>query len=361
MIPEKTETTSVGMQIMSLDESLAYIDNKLSDRLPYVLLQSRQFGTGPRANKLFESLCKVETDKLIINVDNSARTDFEKHFQPCLEQRNHGELSIRHGQEKFSNLPGVKNFVGRNHLRLLMLGEEMMVSTFDLSESCFDRDEMVIRVSDPEVVQNLKTISMWDFENTHKSWKIKTQKTEIIFDCGKDGCSYVSEYINENLPKHIYKGSEIWIASSWHPDELEEVLKKAYYQGGNIKMLINRPNEYESKRKLPFNLTKWLSAYHFHKDMSKVPCQIFFPKSGQIHAKFLVVDNSKVEGKSSWWVMGTDNFTRYGSMARTVELGLADQDGEITEQLTGYVAKILRKNNLSPDLSDVHRTALTNG
>lgn len=346
MFPERLKNIETGIEIMSLDRSLVKIQEKLSTELPYVLLQSRQFGAGPRAEKLFDSLCRAKTENLIINVDSSARTDFKKHFESCLELRPRESLKVRYGQEKFSNLPGIKNFVGRNHLRILMLGEEMFVSTFDLSESCFDRDEMVIRIDDPEIVQNLKVVSMWDFKNKHVNWQIKTKKAEILFDCGKNNCSYVSKHITENLLEHVFFGSEIWVASSWHPDELEQVFKKAYQQGGNIKMLINRPGEYESRSKLPFNLTKCLSAYHFHKDMSKVPYQIFFPKSGQIHAKFLVVDNSRVEGKNSWWVMGTDNFTRYGSMARTTELGLAGQDSGIAEQLTGYIEKILKKNNL---------------
>lgn len=142
------------------------------------------------------------------------------------------QISVRYTHSKNASIPIAGQFIGRNHVRVVLLGETAYLSTFDFAEKSFDRDELFLKITDPQIVQAVKIISMWDYRNKHDSWSQHIDGIDILFDSGNKVSRYLSVYAEEKLIDCIQRGSTVWIASSWHPDEIEKALMAASQRGG---------------------------------------------------------------------------------------------------------------------------------
>src|SRR3989338_3332878 len=269
-----------GISLLSLNEVTQEISSKLrtNTAYPHLILQSRQFVPGERCNNLFERLLNSNTSRIIINVDSSARNDFNKYFRDFGDHDNISQ--VRYTHERYTDFPFAGSFIGRNHVRIILLGEEAYLSCFDFAEPSFNREEMFIKITQPETT--------------------------------------------------------LWIVSSWHPDELVNSIREASMNGCEVNMLINRPYEIESLKKIPHSLTKIASKYRFQRDTNGIDYNIYQPTGNQFHAKFILMENAG----QFWWFVGTTNHTYFGSQAKTTELGIAGQDFLVGCQLQSYIKKI---------------------
>src|SRR3990167_658187 len=221
-------------------------------------------------------------------------------------------------------------------LQVLLLGEEAYLSCFDFAEPSFNREEMFIKITQPEIVQMMKIIAFWDFENGPNKWKQAVNGLDLVFDSGNTTEGYLSKYAEEEIIKRIQPETTLWIVSSWHPDELVNSIREASMNGCEVNMLINRPYEIESLKKIPHSLTKIASKYRFQRDTNGIDYNIYQPTGNQFHAKFILMENAG----QFWWFVGTTNHTYFGSQAKTTELGIAGQDFLVGCQLQSYIKKI---------------------
>jgi len=330
----KTSYSDCGIALLDLDSACLEIHSMLGKaHYPHILLQSRQFTDGKRCHELYRELTENGT-KLIVNIDSSTQSAYKKYFAQVPEEGSSTE--IRFTNKKYSNIPLAGLYVGRNHVRMILVGETAFVSSFDFAESSFDRDELFIRVTQPELVQMLKIVAMWNFSNPKEKWQESAGGFDLIFDSGKSSKGYLSRYAEEQIEKRLRNNSVLWMVSSWCPDELEKLVNSASESGCQINLLINRQYEYESLRNIPFNITKMLSNLHYSEKTRNANCTIYHPTENQIHAKFLMVEN----GEQCWWLVGTSNHTRFGSAAMTTEIGIAGEDRDIGNELTKYISTI---------------------
>ncbi|HLE48644.1 MAG TPA: phospholipase D-like domain-containing protein [Patescibacteria group bacterium] len=328
VLGEKAET---GVELMNLKSVIEEIHQKLQqDDIEVIILQSRQFEAGTRCTPFYHDLSEKKC-KTIVNVDSSARKEFEKGFPA--DGINGDGFVIRFTHEKYSNIPIINKYVGRNHVRIIMLGETAYLSSFDFAEPSFNRDELFMKITQPEIVQMLKIVSFWDYSKEKKSWNQKAGDLELVFDTGKSSAGVLSRYADQKLHENLNASSNLWVVSSWCPDELNDTVNFASSRGSNINLLVNRQYEWESLKKIPFNITKILSNNEFRSSTKNSILKIFNPTGKQIHAKFILTEN---QGKY-WWFVGTSNHTKFGSKALTTEIGISGEDQSIGDQLINYI------------------------
>ncbi|MBU1130261.1 hypothetical protein KKE45_02985 [Patescibacteria group bacterium] len=316
------ETNGIG--ILSLPTFLEEIQ-----RLPechHVVTMSRQFDSGDKAIALYRQL--GEKGPMITCVDASAQKGFNNGFRNSLT----GTETIRRTHERYSGIPVIGSFVGRNHIRLTITGETVYFSTFDYAEASFDRDEMFLKITDPELVQLMKIVALWDYDRKDEFRRWDVNGFSVFFDTGTSSRSGINDYLSTFIRKNVAQISEMWIVSSWYPDKIWQAIYETAENGRQINMLINDPTEYESIGKMPFMLTKLLSRALVR---SRMPAKavIYYPEK-QFHAKFIL---TKMRSGGSWWFVGSSNFTNFGVMARTAELGISGKDESVAQQLKGYI------------------------
>jgi hypothetical protein len=175
----------------------------------------------------------------------------------------------------------------------------------------------------------MKIVALWNYEDSPESFNQQVGEVKVVFDTGKTSGGFISRYAEEEISKRATEGSVLWIASSWHPDELEGTLADAINAGCEVNLLLNSPYEFEGVNKVQFNATKILSKYHFRLALQGYNYNDYLSKGRQIHARFIVLQT----GSNYWWLIGTSNHTRFGSMAKTSELAFAGENSVLGEQL----------------------------
>ena len=328
-------TSTNGVEIMTLPEFEEDISASLRDttRFSHIILQSRQFVDGQRCRELFGRLAGIQAKRLILNIDASARKNFDREFNSSVVTE---DRTIRNTHTQYSSIPILGNYVGRNHVRMIVLGEEAYISSFDFAEPSFDRDELFIKISHPELVQMTKIVSMWNYESRLDHWKTSAAGYDLIFDTGKTNKGYVSKYAEKELESRGLPGTKIWMVSSWHPDKLISALNRVEERDCELNLLVNKQYEYEGMKKIPFNLTKIASQKYFMRRKEDGKCNIYNPANQQMHGKLVLIEN----GDQIWWLVGTDNFTNFGSNAKTTEIAIAGDNKGVGRQLRDYIEGI---------------------
>ena len=327
---------SCGVALVDLETVRQEIVSKeTSERaFTHLILQSRQFVSGERSSEFYKGLVEHQSGIVVINVDSSARRDYEKGFANI--QMNGIQESVRFTHEKYSKIPLIGPYIGRNHVRMILIGETAYLSSFDFAEPSFDRNELFLKVTQPELVQMLKIIALWDFDSPKENLQQSAGGFDLVFDTGKSSKGYVSRYAESQIKQRLNSNFTMWIVSSWCPDELEGFVNEASKKGCQVNLLVNRQYEYESLKKIPFNVTKIISNHHFINKTNKADYLIYNPRQKQIHAKFILLEN----GEQYWWLVGTSNHTRFGPAALTTEIGIAGIDRGIGKGLSRYISDI---------------------
>ena len=222
--------------------------------------------------------------------------------------------------------------MGRNHVRMIIAGEEVLFSAFDFAESSFGRDETFYQITNPELVQAMKTVALWDYDNPLETWQVSSRGIDMIFDTGKSTGGHISRYAEGKLLKHAKPGMTFNCISSWHPDELGNTLRKISNIGVDINLIIHKPYESGFMEK-PFSATKYAAERIFRGQMGDKPYLVEPPRENKNHAKFIFLHGDN----EFWWMVGTSNHTRFGTAAHTTELVLAGTDEKVGRSLLAYL------------------------
>lgn len=332
---QKENESLPAVTALSVSEYLKELKELNNSSLPHVLWQTRQWKPGN--HPFFKEVERInrEASSVIFVIDSSCEKDFTK---------KNGKVTGCNFKVVFTNpthLPSPFNSViGRNHMRIHILGETAYFSGMDFAQYVFDREELIYKVNDPELVQWFKIAALTD-----KSFSQPVKGYTIHRANGKE-----SSPINETLRKKIQNlaSSQIktvlTITSSWIPDSIIDELMFLLKNNPNSKVniIIRSPIEFESVSKLPFTLTKMIAyaclslAKLIDLDSeSKQRLRIFQAKK-DFHAKFAAVAGDE----NYWWLIGTDNFTRFGYAARTSEIGLEGTDKNLYQNLLDYLSDI---------------------
>lgn len=328
-----------GIEILTLPEYKQELERSLSgddEAIRHVLLQARQFEPGEKVGRIFEALMRTNAQLTIVNVDASARKGYETDFSPRVGSNGH-RVHVNYTRSQFASWPFIGHYIGRNHIRMVLVNETAYISTLDFAERCFERDELIYKITQPELVQIMKIVALWNYEKQQPEYRVKAGGIQVLFDTGKDSGGYISRYTESEIVARAGKDSSMWVSSSWFPDELNQAIEWAVGQGCAVNLLLNRPDEFESIKKLPFTLTKMAAWNTFRGQTWAEQCRVFYPSQKVTHAKFVLITGSNGE---NWWIAGTSNHSRFGSMARTAEIGLAGTNLEIAEQLLSYIDSV---------------------
>lgn len=315
-----------GVQIMTRDEALKDVSKSLADSpKTHALLQVRIFQESPKAQALYNEFASRDS-RVIINVDANTAENYHRVYEKT--HSGHPLHTIRVTNTEYIDFPLVRALRGRNHIRLMIVGENAYVSAFDFHDLAFKRTEVFTKVTQPEMVQMLKVVALWDYNSKKTNWKFRTKELELVIDTGKTSKGFISRYAEKEIAGRIKPNSQVWFSSSWYPDELTGVFNLCREKGAEVNMLVDQKPNFGNLREISFTITKVLSSQLFRKSVPTNSFNIFHSKN-EIHAKFLLVKTDN----DYWWLVGTSNHTRFGSMARTAELGLSGTEPGVGEKL----------------------------
>lgn len=320
------------VEILSREEAFSDISKSL-EGFPnsHTLIQARVFCEGPKAKEFYNKFASRDS-RVTINVDANTFENFQNSY--LATHKDNPKHSIRVTNSEYMNIPFVRTFMGRNHIRFVFVGENAYISAFDFHEFAFNRTEVFTKVTQPEIVQMLKVVALWDYKSNKTDWRFKTKDLELVIDTGRSTKGFVSRYAEQEISKRIKPNSQVYFSSSWYPDELTKVFSKCARDGAGVNMLVDQKLSFGDLRHIVFTVTKALSAYLFRSSTPSTSFNIFHSKN-EIHAKYILIKTDN----EYWWLVGTCNHTRFGSMARTAELGLAGTDPTIGEKLIEVFTK----------------------
>lgn len=335
------------VKALFLSEYLKELEMALCDNHPFVLWKTRQWQLGdhPFFNKVEE--INKRAGRVIFVIDAAVGKDKVK---PNVNADDDKEKVI------FSNdtpLPFPLNqVIGRNHIRIHILGEKAYLSAIDFAQYAFNREELVYKVTDSELVQWLKIAAL-----NERSFSQPVGEYIVHRANGREK-SPIEKALRSKIKELTLSQVDcsLTIVSSWIPDafidNLMQLLKNN--QRSRVNIIIRSPTEFESIAKLPFTLTKMIAYAHLglakelgldFKERSRLRvCRA----EEDFHAKFAMARFGKKDENEMnfWWLVGTDNFTRFGYKARTSEFALEGTDSELFNDLKRYINYIGVKINV---------------
>lgn len=216
---------------------------------------------------------------------------------------------------------------GRNHIKLAFVDDVAWIGGLNLSENDFGREDFMIRITDPRIVDPLaeQFQSINDKRPTADYERPCTEDTVLLVDAGIRGSSII---LDRAIEKTRAAQHSVGLVTQITPDGVMRDELAAASEVKDVEVVISAPDQITERAAKFFDRANWLA---WKRKGTDVPIA-YFPN--WVHVKMLLTDREHPDLAEV--IVGSNNFLRGGVRWGTEEIALQSTNPTLLANLTRY-------------------------